>query len=118
MSEQATDRENLLRMIQGGDGRRFPFVERVHLRADATHPEGTAYIVHDGGKTPQGKLWEREIVCESLQDAEMIFELWLYAEDDSPLTPEQRQEGAEAAVNKSLFDDGRFIDRDYKGRTL
>lgn len=117
MSEQATDRENLLRMIQGGDGRRFPFVERVHLRADATHPEGTAYIVHNGGKTPQGKLWEREHLCADLEEAKMILDIILYG-DDSPLSPEQRQEGVEAAVRVSLFDDGRFIDRNYKGRTL
>lgn len=117
MSGQATNRENLLSMIQGGDGRSFPFVERVHLRADALHPEDTAYIVHNGGKSPQGKLWEIEHLCTDLEEAKMILDLLLYG-DESPLSPEQRQAGVEAAVRVSLFDDGRYIDRDYKERRV
>ena len=96
-------------MVQGGTGRSFPFVEIAQYRADALHPYGTIYIVHTGGKTPQGKLWEREHPVPNLQDAKMILDIALYG-DECPLSPEERKERVETYLETALFNDGRFID--------
>lgn len=96
-------------MVKGGSGRSFPFVEIAQYRADALHPYSTIYIIHNGGKTPQGKAWEIEHPISDLEGAKMILDIALYG-DESPLSPEERKEGVEAYLKTALFDDGRFID--------
>ena len=91
------NRERLLDIIQGGDGKLFPCIERVHYRADTKHPETEAYILFMSAN----KLHPME--TETLEQARSIATLGM---DFETLGTEEAERRAEAIP---VYDYGRYM---------
>lgn len=90
-------------MIKGGDGREYPYIERVHYRADTKHPESFAFVLH----RKRGGLFDEQLF-ETLDKVKgLLFLIYVYEETDAQAIQEGEQKID--SLLSSVQDEGRYM---------